>query len=404
MRISTSMIYDLGVTSMQQRQTEMMHTQQQLATGRRVLTPADDPIAAARALDLTQSQSVNDQYQKNATSAQSNLNVQDSVLSNVSTLIQNAKTLIVNAGDASLTPSDLGAIVNNLQGDYQQLLSLANSTDGNGQYVFSGYQTSVRPFGEVAPGTVAYYGDQGTRLVQISSSRQIPTGDPGSAVFQRIKNGNGTFATTAAAGNAGTGVITPGSVVNGAALTGDNYAINFAVAGGATTYDVVDTTTGSTIVTAAPYTAGSAITFDGMQMEVSGNPANGDSFAVQPSSNVSLFKTLSDVITALKNATTGSSGNAAVTNALNTANQNLDNSLTNVLSVRASIGTRLKEIDTAQSTGQQMDVQYQTTLSNLQDVDYSQAASNLSLQQVNLQAAQQSFLKVTQLSLFNFLT
>src|SRR5260221_5990198 len=210
MRISTGMIYQLGVTGMQQRQVDLMTTQQQLSSGRRLLTPADDPVGAARVLDVKQSQALNQQYQQNANSVKAGLSMQDSVLASVTTLIQDVKTLTVNAGDAALSPSNLGSIVSELQGRYQELIGLANSTDGNGQYLFAGFEGSTRPFGEVAPGSVVYYGDQGIRQVQISASRQIPAGDPGADIFQRIKNGNTTFATAAAALNAGSGVVTPG--------------------------------------------------------------------------------------------------------------------------------------------------------------------------------------------------
>src|ERR1043166_2356107 len=276
MRISTNTLYEMGTSSMQSRQSELSRTQQQLATGKRVLTPADDPIAAARAIEVTQSQQVNKSYQSNAGAAQSSLALQDSTLANVTSLIQDVKALTVNAGNGVLTASELNTIATELDGRYQELLGLANSNDGNGQFLFSGYQGSTRPFAEVAPGSVAYYGDQGTRQIQISASRRVAVSDSGADIFQRIKNGNGTFASASSAANNGTGAISVGSVVDRSALTGHNYAVNFSVSGNTTTYDIVDTTTSTNVVTAAAYVAGNSITVAGMQVEVRGQPANGD--------------------------------------------------------------------------------------------------------------------------------
>ena len=160
------------------------------------------------------------------------LGIQESVLQGVTSLIQDVKTLAVNAGSSTLTDTDLGSIAAEIEGRYAELIGLANATDGNGQFLFSGYKGGTQPFAEVAPGSVGYFGDQGSRLVQISPTRQLSGSDPGSDIFQRIRNGNGTFATAAAAANAGTGIIAPGTVVNSTAPTGHSYTIAFSVTAG----------------------------------------------------------------------------------------------------------------------------------------------------------------------------
>jgi flagellar hook-associated protein 3 FlgL len=192
MRISTSTIYDSGVGSMQEQSVRLLQAQQQIASGRRMLTPADDPVAAARALDVSQSQSINTQYLANSSDASDSLALEESVLGNVAGVLQNVRDLAVNAGSGILNQSDRASLANALRGSYQELLGLANSTDGNGQYLFSGYKGGVRPFSELAPGSVAYNGDQGQRLMQVSPSRQIAVNDPGEDVF--LKNQN-VFAT-----------------------------------------------------------------------------------------------------------------------------------------------------------------------------------------------------------------
>src|SRR6185295_11817111 len=206
-RISTNMIFDQGVANMQSRTAAVLNTQNQIANGTRILTPADDPVAAARSLEVEQSQSISEQYQRNADSATTALGLSENALTSVTTLLQDVKTTAVHAGDGALSESDLDTLGGELRGRYQELIGLANSTDGNGQYLFSGYKGSTLPFAASAPGVVAYLGDQGARLTQITASRQVPISDAGSDVFQLIKNGNGTFASGANSANTGAGIV-----------------------------------------------------------------------------------------------------------------------------------------------------------------------------------------------------
>ena len=420
MRISTSTIYESGIRAMQQQTEKLMQVQQQISSGRRILTPADDPVAAARVLEVSQSQSINAQYGTNNGSASDSLTLEESTLGSITTLLQNVRDISVNAGDPTLNQSDRASLATALRGSYQDLLGLANSTDAGGQYLFSGYQGGTRPFSESAPGVVAYNGDQGQRLIQVSSSRQIAVSDSGADVFQRIPNGNGSFATQAA-GNGGTGVIDSGTVLDpakwNAAGNNKDYTVKFSVSGGVTSYDIIDNVSGKSLLTgaapgAAPYprtyTSGSNIDFSqagppafdfGARLSIAGAPADGDSFTVKASTNQDVFKTIDDLANLLQT----SSSNAALTNGLTALQRNLDNALENVSTVRSSTGSRMKELDLVKSVGDNRALQYSQTISSLQDVDYARAASELTQQQVNLEAAQKSFAKVSGLSLFNYL-
>lgn len=398
MRVSTNSVYELGVTSILRQQEGLIKTQQQVSTGRRILTPADDPVAAARALDVTQAESINTQYAENRNNAKASLGLAESVLQAVTNLIHDVRTVALNAGNPTLANNDRASLATELRGRFEELIGLANSTDGSGEYLFSGYQGRTKPFAQTAAGA-QYSGDQGQRLIQAAASRQIAVSDSGTDVFERIKNGNGVFATGASAANSGGGVISPGTVITPASLTGHNYQITFAA--GATSYDVVDTTTGTTLSAANPYISGNSISFDGLQFELQGTPAGGDQFTVAPSTNRSLFKTLSDLIAVVAAPVSGQTGSAKLSNGLNTALLNLDRGLDNILGIRAAIGTRLQEVDTLQSAGEDLAVQHQQTLSQLQDVDFAKAISALNQQQVYLEAAQKSFVKVSSLSLFD---
>jgi flagellar hook-associated protein 3 FlgL len=434
MRISTNMLYDLGVGGIQQQTSALIKTQQQVATGRRILTPQDDPVGAARVLEVSQSKSLNEQYDVNTDSATSSLGLEESALASIGSLIQDARTLAINAGNPTLDHNNLASLATDLRGRYQELLGIANSTDGNGQYMFSGYKGSTTPFAETAPGSVVYNGDQGQRLMQISPSRQIAVSDAGADVFMQIKNGNGTFVTAASTANTGSGLVSPGTVLDPAlwnvAANSKNFTIRFDVNSAAspavTTYDIVDNVSGNSLLTGTPaaaagpylrtYTSGSAISlktqappdttatpFDyGAELDIQGAPADGDTFTVNASTNESIFTTLNNLITSLETANVPGNQTALMNN-LNTALSNLDNGLDQVLTVRASVGARMKEIDSVKSAGEDTALQYDQTLSNLQDLDYAKAITDLTRQQTGLEAAQKSFLKVQGLSLFNYI-
>jgi len=400
MRISSNTIFDSNVAAMGQQQIRLMQTQQQIASGKRLSSASTDPVAATRALDITQSDAINNQQASSRAAARHTLSLAESTLQGVTTLLQDVRTAAVYAGNGTLNSSDRATLATDLSGRLQELVGLANSTDGVGNYLFSGFQSKTQPFVDT-PAGMGYFGDDGQRLAQVSATRQMAASDSGADVFMRIRNGNGTFVTQATAGNSGSGVISAGAVVNPAALTGNNYSISFSMAAGVSNYSVINTTTGLPVpgMTAQPYTSGQAIAFDGMRLDIQGAPASGDSFAVTPSSNESVFKTISNLIATLNAPVVGSN----LTNGLNRGINNLDNALGNVLTVRATLGLRLNEIDALQTTGEDMGLQLKQTLSQLQDVDYNKAISDLTQQQVTLQAAQKSFTQVANLSLFTYL-
>jgi flagellar hook-associated protein 3 FlgL len=403
MRIATRTIYETGVSQLNTLQAQLQKTQLQLSTFRRVVNPSDDPVASARALEVSQSKEMNTQYVTNRGNANSSLSLVDNTLASTDDLLQEVKSKIVAAGNPGLTLADREAIAKELEGRLEDLLGQANATDGTGAYLFSGYKSDIQPFTRSATGAT-YNGDQGQRELQVASSRS----ETGSAIFESNITGNGTFQTSVDPNNytrGGTGIISPGVVKTPAAVTGHNYTLNFTVSGtpAATTYTVNDVNTGTAVASNVPYVAGQPIAFDGIQMDVTGAPANGDVFKVDPSKNQSVFETMTSLIGALRGPTGTPQAGAALTNALNLANQNISNSLDNVLSVRASVGARLSELDHLDSAGEDLNLQYASQLSDLVDLDPVEAISRFTQQQTTLEAAQKSYKALAGLSLFNLI-
>lgn len=407
MRISTNTMFEMGMSRVADLNSALFKTQQQISTGRKILTPADDPVGAAAALNMTQALAINDQFAINRQNAKAALSQEEAMLQSVNSLLQDVKTTVVNAGNGALDNQQREFLVTSLRSRFDELLSISNSRDSTGNYIFSGYQTNSEPFAKSATGAI-YSGDQGQRMLQVGPSRQMSLSDSGSAVFEAITTGNGRFVTAAAATNTGTGIVTVGATIDPSLLTGRDYSVNFTVTAGVTTYDVVDTTIPALVPapvlpTAVPFQSGQSISFNGMQFGVTGDPANGDTFSVKPSAEQSVFTTFNNLINALALPVTDAGSQARLTNALNTANTNLDFAMDNVSAVRTSIGSRLKEVDSLDSTGAELKIQYAETLKTLQDIDLVEAYSQFTQQQYTLEAAQKSFIQISGLTLFNLL-
>jgi len=317
-----------------------------------------------------------------------------------------------------MTQKDRESLAVELEGRLADLLGQANSSDGVGGYVFSGYKSTTLPFTQTAGGA-AYQGDQGQRELQVGSTRKVPITDSGSSVFENNATGNGTFVTKPDPANydrGGTGIISVGSVKDQTQLTGHQYQIDFQVVPAspgvpkATTYTVTDLTLNQPVppapVPAVPqaYVSGQNISFDGLQFDVKGEPADGDNFAVAPSTKQSVFATITDLIAALRAPGDGAAGQASLNNKLSAANINIDNATDNLLSVQSAVGSRLKELDYLDSSGDDLNLQYAATLSDLQDVDMVKAVSQFTQQSTMLDAAQKSFKSLAGLSLFNYIS
>ncbi len=400
MRISTSTLFNVNVAQLNTLESNMLHTQQQVASGQSILTPADNPAGAAQALQVTQTDATNTQYLSNISMAQSSQTLASGVLQNFNTQLQSIQTSVLSAGNTGMSDGNRQSLAATMQTSLNQLIAMANSQDATGNYMFSGFKGSTQPFANTSTG-VQYMGDDGQRSIQISPNSQSASSNSGADIFMRIKNGNGTFVTQATATNTGTGVVSQGSVINQALVNGDSYQINFT---SATTYNVTDTTTATAISTGNAYVSGQAISFGGMQLNISGAPASGDTFTVAPSTNESVFQTISNFITTLNTPITGNPAAAAqLTAGIQSTISGLNNAMNSVSTANAALGSSLDGLAAMTTSDNNLHVQYQQTLANLQSVNMTQAITDLTQQQTILKAAQQSFVSVENLSLFNYM-
>lgn len=397
MRISTSQIQRQGVAAILEQQAKMAHTQLQIATGRRILRPSDDPAGAKQLLDLGETAAINQEFQKNLAAAAGRLGLEDSVLAGVTDQLHRFRELAVQGNSATLNDTDRRALAAEIRERLAGLIDLANTRDATNNALFAGYQTDLQAF-VATPSGVVYNGDQGQRFRQVGPSVQVATGDSGADVFQFIRNGNGIFRSAENTANLGDGILGAGSVTDPSAYVADTYTITFLTA---SDYEVRDSAL--TLIASGVYTSGNAIAFNGIGTTITGAPAAGDSFTVSPSTYQDVFTTVQNLADALEIGHVDDAARGRFGNAVNRAIGDLDQALEHILDVRARVGGRLNALDSQQNVNEDLGLFISEAMSNVGDLDLVDAASRLQLELTAFQAAQQSYVRIQALSLFDLL-
>lgn len=494
MRISSNLFFQTGLNSINAQQSDLVHLYKQVGSGQRMVTPSDDPLAAAQAINVSQTLAMSERYAANRQVASQNLGMQDNILRTVTLQLQDVKTRLVEAGNGTMSDVDRNMLAEVLQGARDSLLNLANSTDGNGQYLFSGSKGNSAPFTDAG----VYVGDSSLRLVQVDQTRQMAVADLGIDIFSRAAPGTVGFVTIPDSNNDGTGQFGKTVVTNpssgdaigkkveitftgpnsytvtldgvlpgvshsydpdtGGTLLGGSYGVEVGFSGtpengdtftlvpmnssysvtSESTMSVANVTSlgGSDAFTityngpnpddAASYAVSSAgapaLSLDELSM-VDGRPVlklndgtvvslydaptPGSSATIQPGSGstsreeFNIFDTLDQVIAALNEPTSDPAGAARLQNALSSALQRVDATYDNIQSVSASGGTRLNEIEALDASGASRILEYRHQLSQLEDLDYYTAITQLQLRTTALEAAAMAFQKIQNTSLFN---
>ena len=245
---------------------------------------------------------------------------------------------------------------------------------------------------------MVYNGDEGTRRLLIGPGREVTDSDSGASVFMRIRNGNGTFEASPGALNAGTGIIGNYSVTNPTAYDGRTYTITFT---SPTAYEVRDP--GNVLVTSGTFTSGQSIAFAGTEVTLTGAPATNDTFVVAPSVDQDVFETVQSFVTTLQTGVSNELGRAQFHNALNASIVDIDQAMARVGETRSSVGSRLAAIESQQQVNANLDLELNTLISDLKDLDYAEALSRLEQQLTSLEAAQKSYSRLQGMSLFNYI-
>lgn len=411
MRITTQQIYSQGVNQLLLLNRQVADTQQQLSTGRRFLTPGDDPNAAVRVAALTQDLAARKQYTDNLFTVENELNLQETVLAQAVGVIQRVRELTVQGGNEVLDNTNRSSIAAEVENRLDELFSLMNTRGSNGDYLFGGFKADTLPFGRDGTGAAIYNGDEGQRKVQVSSTASIAVSDSGKRIFEDVPSTNVTVAVKAPASNDPlSNAFVSVNILDQSELDTfhpDNLVIEFeALAdgpGNQPNFTVRRQSDNRVVAGLAniAYVAGADIdvTGTGLQLHAFGTPQPGDRFFIETGQKQSIATTFDKLIAGLRGNPVDTDLGVIVGATLD----NLDNAIESVNQVRAEVGARLNTADSTAALHEQVKIFSDDVLSKLRDTDYAEAISRLSLQTFVLEAAQRSFLKVSQLSLFNLL-
>jgi flagellar hook-associated protein 3 FlgL len=418
-RLGSANAYDNTVANLTTRQNNLSNLQEVMSSGKKINRPSDDPTGAAQA-ERALNRLARIATDQRALDAQRNsISSAESTLATVTDTLQQFRDLVVNAGSGSYSSADRKTITNQLIGLRDNLLTLANTQDSNGQPLFAALGSALKPF--VAPAASGLdYTFSGLPGSSAAGTYAIPGALDGDSAFMlqpsRDAGFNVTVAGAAPSSNLTTGPIT---MSNSALVDGSSFSINVTgFAAGNVSYDITRTlpaTVPPTVPLPAPVTTAGTATWTksggftvtdvpagngmpGLSLNVTGTPTVGDTLSVTP--NSSMFSTLDHAITDITAATSSAAANQAVTQALH----NIDLSLARVSAIRGQAGDLLNRADSITSTNDKRSIEQEANRSTAEDVDMIKAVSDFQKQQTGYSAALQSYAQIQKLSLFNFIS
>jgi len=408
MRISTLQVFNNGVGGLQRAYSNAQRTQEQIASGNRMLTPADDPIASVRLLQLEEQQSMLTQHKGNLTAAQNSLVQEETVLNSVNNVLQSARDIAGKAGGGVLTAQDRKALASELSQYEEQLMGLMNSKDYRGDYMFSGYQGKTQPFVREADGTYAYQGDEGQRDLQIAGALSVAVSDNGKGIFENVTNAarmdSGITSVPGSTLQPSSSLVT--DEVSFTSFPADGIAIRFDDPTDSKVYNIYDVNDPATVLASGRMDnkddSADTLLFRGLSVQLDGVPASGDEVQITPPAVPREKQGILDTIANLRKVLESSSSSSVdVRSAVAEALTNIDNGIVSVDSARGSIGVRLNTIDTTLDDNENISIVNQSVQADLREVDYAEALSRLSMQTTMIEAAQKSYMKISSLSLFD---
>ena len=407
MRVSTAQFYLQSALQMSSKTSDVNEQMAYLTSGKRVLTAKDDAIQYGTLVGYKESLANIEKYQRNITQAESHNTLQEIVFADSDLLLDKIKQDMLLANNGRLSTEDLESLAKETRNNFNQLLDLSNTQNTNGDYIFSGYQTEQKPFSQQVDGSVIYNGDTGVNELQVSKNLNVATNQTGDAAFLNVANAIGDFKAIYATNTSGVAIesanVTNRETYNTSPLPHD-YKFTFA----AVTNDLTVTDSVGSIVfptppsIPVPYTAGDTISFDGIDVTLSGNPLPGDSFTISEEENISVFSTINDAIAWMESGVVSSNQEKHQVDYNSILNQ-LSSAMTHITSRRVDSGVRLQVLESQKSRHLDSELNIASGQSAIEDLDFAKAISEFEQSKIALQASQQAFSKVQGLTLFNYI-
>ncbi|MCL1050712.1 flagellar hook-associated protein FlgL [Shewanella abyssi] len=400
MRISTAQMFTQTTTNMMKGQSATSKIMEQLATGKKVSTAGDDPVAAIGIDNLKQQGAVVDQFLKNIDYASNRLAVSESKIGNAETVVSSMREQMLRSVNGTLSDADRQTIADDMRGSLEELLSIANSKDESGNSLFAGFKTNSEPFAFDNNGKVIYRGDSGVRDSVVASGVTVGSNLPGDSVFLNAANATGDYSVNYSSTQQGSFSVEGATITDPTLPVAGNYTFDFAD-NGAGGLDLNVTDSAGTVTTIPNFDAANPVTVDGIELQLKGTPVAGDTFELAPEQNSNIFDTLNSAIALLEdgsklNTPQGQSEMAQLLNNVSSGQEQMGTS-------RSVAGNSLKSLENYTSTHKEEQLVNQSALSLLEDLDYAEAITEFEKQQMSLNAVSSVFSKVGSMSLFDYL-
>jgi flagellar hook-associated protein 3 FlgL len=401
MRVSTAQFYFQNAQQISNKSSDVNNQVEYISSGKRILTAKDDAVSFGTLSGYKEDMVNIDKYKRNIIQAENRNTLLETSFTTAEGVMQELKQLFIQANNGTLSDSDLSALADIAKNSQSQLLDVANSKDETGSYIFSGFQVETEPFSLQINNTVNYNGDSGRRELQIGKNINVELNQPGDQAFENVANPMGDFVPTYLT-NAG-GIAVDSAVVANPSSYDElgfppNYTFTFSAPGDLTVTD----NNGVAVYPTSPYTPGQTVAFNGIEVKIGGNPLPGDQLEISPAKTISIFDIIKSAIDWMNVGTTPANPSQH-SNDYSAILSQLDEALDHMTSGRSQAGVRLSLIESQQNNHLDQELSIAKGSSNIEDLDFAKAISTFEKSKVALQAAQQTFMQIKDLSLFNYI-
>ena len=421
MRISTQQQYLQTIDTMQRGQVNLDKLNQQISTGKKLITPSDNPVAAAQVVKLERELAQYNKFDDNINVTQRRLELEETILGDVNIAIDRMRELAIQAGNGVLGDQDRKALSQELYQLKDYVAGLMNTRDSEGEYLFAGSQGSTKPYTETSNGRYQYNGDDGQRMIQVGSDLYMPSNDSGQFLFESVEGPLQVSLTGQAVYDANLANVDP--FVSQVAFADKSAEESFktAIQGlgdlsvtvneptpGSYTYTISDSG-GNAQVSAASFTPGEPIDFNGMtfNLGVPTDPADPLLNTIHLTASTekrNILDAAIDLAEVLAKPIATGESRSALSEAIATGLEQFKQAAEQTLEARTTLGSRLKTLEYSSSSNLDFKLITNTALSLLVDANLDEVISQFKLQEVTLQASQATFGRMSSLSLFNYIS
>ncbi|NMP32883.1 flagellar hook-associated protein FlgL [Thalassotalea sp. M1531] len=402
MRVSTAQMFLQSTKHMTTNESKLNDQSAYLATGKKVLTAKDNGVQYGTLIGYKDELQSIELYRRNITQATNRNSLSEVQFSSAQNVLNQIKTTFIQANNGAMSDDDRDALSEQLMQNLEQMLDIANAKDETGGYVFSGYQIDVKPFELQPDNSVNYMGDNGVRELKISRSVAVPLNQPGDDAFEKVENRLGDFSATYNTNTSGASVNK--AVISDRGVYVDNapYTLDFTDVDTDGNLELTITDGVATTVTFDPYVPGQTYGFPGMEVSLEGIPNVGDQVTLNPEPNISIFQTIKEAIDWV-NVKSPANGTEKHKTEYGHILSQINASLNHISTRQGDAGINLQLLQTQSTYHQDNELLMEQGRSSIEDLDYAAAVTEFEQAKVALQAAQQTYVKVQNLSLFNFI-